>query len=1000
MRIIKFLLLCLSFILLGSTVVFAQQKTVTGTITDETGMTLPGVTVKIKDSTTGTISDYDGNYSIAANSGDILEFTFVGTRSQSITVGANNIINVVMKEESTMLTETVVIGYGSAKKRDLTGSIASIKGSDIADLPSSNPVSSIQGKVAGVQITNSGKAGEAPDVRIRGTNSINGTKPLYVVDGLFNDNINFLNPSDIESMEILKDPSSLAIFGVRGANGVIIVTTKSAKEGKTVVSINSSVGAKMVPNKMEMTNAMQFKELYNEQRINEGITIPYDYTNWQANTDWQEEIFQTGLVTNNNISISGSGERSKFYMGVGYTMEEGIIKNEKMDRITINLNNEYSVTKNLKFGFQVSGYKANLANYKSVTAAILAAPVAPVYNEEYGLYYSLPDFQRAQVSNPMVDIELKKNTSKPVEYRVVGNLYADWTFLKDFNFRASFSADYGFNLGRTYSPLVAVYNPDITNGAPVDSISKKTSVSQYQNLYTKTQTDFLLTYKKQFNEDHGLTLTGGFTTYFNSYTQIDGNRIQGSMAIPDDQRYWYLSIGDPSTATNGSGQWAQTTASVLFRALYNYQNKYLLNGSFRRDGTSQFYLTNNAWQNFGAVGAGWVITNEDFMKNQHVFDLLKLKASWGVLGSQNIDESWRYPAYPEMLNTSSIFGKEKSVIPGYSPLYLPDADLRWERNYAWETGFEAYFLKNQLRVEAVYYNKTTKGFLAIIETGMGTTDGLKNVGDIHNNGFELSASWNSTIGKDWTYSVNANITTLNNKVKNYTGVPVGMSRTADGYPIAYFYGYKSAGIYQTQTEINQSPENTIGTVKPGDIKFRDIDGDDKITPADRTMIGNPTPDFTYGGSITVGYKGIDLAVDVMGVYGNEIFKEWNRKTYGQFNYQIQRMDRWNGVGTSNWEPSLNSTNTNAQEYSDYYIEDGSFFRIRNIQLGYNFKPELLKSLKIQSLRLYVNAQNPVTFANNTGYTPEIHSTSAVQFGVDTGTYPLPAIYTFGFNLNF
>ncbi len=997
--IIRVMLFCCLFFVGVSA--FAQQKTITGTVTDETGETLIGATVMVQGSSLGVMTDVDGKYSIQASQGDMLNFTYVGMESQSIKVGTNPVISVVLKELTNMLTETVVIGYGSARKRDLTGSIASIKGSDIADLPSSNPVSSIQGKVAGVQITNSGKAGEAPDVRIRGTNSINGGKPLYVVDGLFNDNINFLNPADVESMEILKDPSSLAIFGVRGANGVIIVTTKSAKEGKTVVSINSSVGAKIVPNKMEMTNAMQFKELYNEQRINEGITTPYDYTNWQANTDWQDEIFQTGLVTNNNISISGANDRSKFYMGVGYSYEDGIIKNENMNRITINLNNEYKVTDDLKFGFQVSGYKANLANYKSVTPSILAAPISSVYNNEYGLYYSLPDFQRSQVANPMVDVELRKNTSKPVEYRAIGNLYADWTFLKDFNFRASFSADYGVNLGRTYSPLIAVYNPDIVNAAPIDSLSKQTSVNQYQNLYTKTQTDFLLTYKKQINEDHGLTLTGGFTTYFNSYTQIDGARMQGTMSIPDYQRYWYLSIGDPSTATNGSGQWSNSTTSVLFRALYNYQNKYLLNGSFRRDGSSQFSYTNNTWQNFGALGAGWVISSEEFMKDQHVFDYLKLKGSWGVLGSQNIDEAWRYPAFPEMENTASgIFGPDETVYPGYTPKYLADPDLEWEKNYSWETGFEAYLLRNQLRVEAVYYNKLTKGFLAIVPGVSGTIPGLSNVGDIQNKGIEASASWNSTIGSDWTYSVSANITTLNNKVKNYTGVPVDMAMTADGYPIAFFFGYKSAGIYQTQAEIDQSPENTMSPVKPGDIRFQDVDGDDKITTADRTMIGNPTPDFTYGGSITVGYKGIDLTVDVMGVYGNEIFKDWNRLTYGQFNYQIQRMDRWHGVGTSNWEPSLNSTNTNAQEYSDYYIEDGSFFRIRNIQLGYNFKPEILKSLKIQSLRLYVNAQNPITFANNTGFTPEIYSTSAVKFGVDSGTYPLPAIYTFGINLNF
>ena len=999
MKIINLLGFYCLFSLLFCSAAIAQQKTVTGSITDETGMTLPGVTIKILDSTAGTISDYNGNYSIECKAENVLQFEFVGMRTERRTVGTNSIINVVMKEEATMLTETVVIGYGSAKKRDLTGSISSVKGADVANRPSSNPVASIQGKVAGVQITNTGKAGDTPDIRIRGTNSINGSKPLYVVDGLFNDNINFINPEDIESMEILKDPSSLAIFGVRGANGVIIITTKSAKEGKTVVNVNSSLGMKQVSKKMEMTDALQFKELYNEQRINENITTPYDYTNYQANTDWQDEIFQTGWMTYNNVSISGASEKNKFYMSIGYMMEEGVIKNEKMDKITINLNDEYIMNKNLKFGFQVSGYKANLANYKGVGAAVLAAPVSPVFNEEYQLYTALPDFQRSQISNPMVDIDLKSNTKPATEYRGIGNIYGELTFLKDFNFRIALSADYGFNQNREYIPLIAVYNPDIVNAAPIDSLEKITRIYQTQNVWAKTQSDFLLTYRKQI-EDHSLTLTGGFTTYYRYMSEVSANRTQGSgQPIPNDERYWYVNLGDPSTSSNGSSQWDEATLSVLFRGLYNYKNKYLVNASYRRDGSSHFYPVGNAWENFGAIGAGWVMTEEDFMKNQSFLDFLKIKGSWGILGSPNIDETWRYPAYPEMQNTSSaVFGKEETVYPGYTPKYLYDSDLKWEKIHSWEAGFEANMIQNKFHIEALYFNKMTKGFLAIVPGLAGTVPGLKNLGDIKNQGVELSASWRATIGEDWTYSISGNLTTLDNTVYKYDNT-VDMSRTNDGYPIGYFYGYKSIGVYQTQAEIDQSPVSTIGDVIPGDLKFADIDGDKKITTKDRTMIGNPTPDFTYGISLNIGYKNIDLSMDMMGVYGNEIFKNWNRNPYSQFNYQIERMDRWRGPGTSNWEPILSNERTNTKQASTYYIEDGSFFRIRNIQLGYNFSTSLLKSIRLQSLRFYLNAQNPVTFANNTGFTPEIGG-STVQFGVDNGTYPIPSVYTFGFNLSF
>lgn len=989
-------LLAVLFCVMPGVMLFAQSKTITGTVRDRSGESLIGVSVLVENTTRRAVTDFDGKYSIMASEGDVLQFSYIGMKPQSKAVAGSNVIDVTLEENSEQLAEVVVIGYGSASKRDLTGSIVSLKGSDVADRPASNPLASIQGKVAGVQITNSGQAGAEPDIRIRGTNSINGAKPLYIVDGLFNDNINFLNPADIESMEVLKDPSSLAIFGVRGANGVIIITTKTAKKGKVVVNVNGTVGAKQVasPMRMKLTNAPQFMELYNEQRLNQGITTPYDYTNWQDNTDWQDEIFQTGLMTYDNISISGATDRSKFYMGLGYMYEEGIIKHESMNKISLNLNGEFAVTDGLKFGFQVNGYKANPANSKSVSTAIVAAPIAPVRDAASGLLHTMPDFQRSQVWNPMVDIDLKKDTRIPDEYRIAGSIYGDWTFLKDFNFRASFFADYGFNQTREYSPLVSVFNPELSTG--IDELVRETSITQSKNTYTKLQSDLTLTWKKRFGL-HGLTLTGGFTAYYNAFTEISGSRKQyADTPIPNDPKYWYLTIGDPSVATNGGGQWETTTASWLLRALYSYDDKYLLNASYRCDGASAFAYNGNTWENFGAVGLAWVMTEEDFMSRQRVFDYLKLKGSWGILGSQNIDPSWRYPGYPEMENTSTgIFGD--NIYPGYTPKYLPDPDLHWERVYSWEVGLDAYSLRNRLHVEANYFHKLTKGFLAIVPGVSGTVPGLSNLGDIRNSGVELAASWSDKIG-DWNYSISGNLTTLSNKVMKYDNI-VDMSRTSDGYPIGYFYGYKVIGVYQTAAEIAQSPQSKIADVYPGDLKFSDENGDGLITTDDRTMIGNPTPDFTYGGSVSVGYKNIDLSVDVMGAYGNEIFRNWNRNAYAQFNYQIEQMDRWHGAGTSNWVPILNNERSNNREISSYYIEDGSYFRIRNIQLGYNFDRKVLDALRMQSFRVYLNVQNPFTFKNNTGYTPEIGG-STVQFGVDNGTYPIPVIYTFGFNLTF
>ena len=455
---------------------FSQTKTVTGTVTDVLGEPLIGASVLVQGTSNGVITNIDGKYSIQVTPENTLEFSYVGMQKQAIRVGSQSVIDVQMKDDSQMLAETVVIGYGSAKKRDLTGSITNIKGDEIANKPVVNPVSALQGKVAGVQVINSGKAGAEPEIRVRGTNSINGYKPLYVVDGLFNDNINFLNPQDIESMEILKDPSSLAIFGVRGANGVIIITTKKAREGQTRVNINGSFGFKAITDKIAMVDADGFKTLYNEQLKNEG-NPEFNFTDWTGNTNWQDEIFQTGFITNNNISITGASAKHSFYLGAGYAYEQGNIKKEKYSKITLNVSNDYKVTDNFKVGFQFNGARMLPADTKSVATALRAAPVAHVFNEEYGLYTTLPGFQKAQMNNPMVDVELKANTTKAENYRTSGNVYGEWDFLKHFQFKVVYSMDYSSNSTRKYTPIIKVFDNSVEG--KIETLGDgKTGVSQ------------------------------------------------------------------------------------------------------------------------------------------------------------------------------------------------------------------------------------------------------------------------------------------------------------------------------------------------------------------------------------------------------------------------------------------------------------------------------------------------------------------------------------------
>lgn len=982
------------------------QSTVTGKVIGADGVPVEGVSVVEQGTTNGATTGESGNFTLTVKDlNATLVISSVGYTEQKIALKGQSDITVVLEKSGAKeLEQIVVIGYGAAQKRDLTGSIVSIDAEEIANRPATNALSLLSGKVAGLTVVNSGRPGAEPDIRIRGTSSINGVRPVYVVDGILNNNINFLNPADIASIEILKDPSSLAIFGVRGANGAIVITTKKAKAGQTNVNFNTSVGLKVVQDKMELTNGDQFRELVNEQFINDGeepmVFDPY----WTANTNWQDEIFQKGVVTYNHLSLSNATEKNRIYLGLGYTSEQGVIKNELYKKYTLNFTDELKVTDNLKFGVVFNGYRAELPLERGVDGAMRAAPIGPVWGPAGKYLYTLPSFQRAQVFNPLFQILYNEGTLIAREFRAVGSIYGDWTFLNDFNFRVQLFADYGFNTRRSYQNQIFFYNPD-KGGDNIDSIRPETAVFQSQNIFPKTQMDYLLTYKKDFDK-HEISVLAGITSYYQKFEGV-GSSVQqgGALVIPNNPDKWYVDkVGDPATKVGSGSAWEDASLSYLARVLYNFDEKYLINASFRRDGSSQFYPLNNAWKNFGAVGLGWIISRENFFNNQEFFDLLKLKGSWGVLGSKNIDDDFRYPAYPTLTNRNSgVFGE--NVVPAIEPEYIVDPSLTWEEVHSYEVGIEADFMDRDFHFEANYYSRLTKNVITLIQGPTGTNPVIGNLGEIENKGLEFIASWQKDFSNGIGLQIAGNLTTINNKVikLNKTGFRItagtnGVAWTEAGLPIGVFYGYRHVGIYQSNADIKQSPKSSI-TVYPGDIKFADINGDGEITPDDRTIIGNPTPDFTYGGAINLNYKGIDFGLDLQGVYGNEIYRAWNIGQFATMNYQIARLDRWHGAGTSNWEPLLSLSHGNNYENSTYFIEDGSFFRVRNVQLGYTFKPDMLNKAGIKSLRIYVNAQNIATFANNTGYTPEIGG-SPIEFGIDNGTYPVPTIYSAGLNLNF
>jgi len=1003
-------ILLLLVALVSASSLFAQNIRVQGVIVDKkTGETLIGSSIIQKGTTNGTTAGVNGDFTLSVPQNSVLVVSYIGYVSKEIKAINASTLRIELEAETQALDEVVVVGYGTARKRDLTGSIVNVSGKDLAGKPNSNPVASLQGKVTGLSVVNTGKPSEDPDIRIRGTVSRNQTKPLYIVDGIFNDNISFVNPADIESMEVLKDPSSLAIFGVRGANGVIIVTTKKGAEGKVTVSVNSSLGVKNIVGTPKMTDRTGFMTLYDEQRANQGSVAYPNYGLFSGNTNWVDLISQkNALINSNSISISSGTDKNKLYVGFGYMDEQGLIKNETYNKFTVSVNDELKLNKNLKIGINVNGSKANKPQLHDFSAAINATPIVEPFNTTYGVYNKLPDaIGGPQIGNPLMFVEGNKNTQLNKEYRFLANGFLEYVFLKDFTFKVNYYADLGYNDGTTYNPLFKVYNAEETRpDYMVVNWNAKSSVEQYKNNYSKIQQDYLLTYKKQFG-DHGITLLGGFTTYFENYSQTKGQVSQyaGGDPIPYDKRWWYLDVypyGDPSsriilTDANSPSEWDRSTVSTLFRALYNYKGKYNLNASFRRDGSSEI-SPSHRYQNFWAVGGSWYLTQEGFMQGQTLFDNLKLKASVGQLGNQYTGV--HYPYYPNYIaGSSAVFGS--NIVPAYELAYKNNPNLKWETVNAYEGGVEMDLLHNRLHFEANYYDKRTKDLLTMVNDG--ANNFYMNAGSIKSSGLEFLATWNQSVNKDLSYSISGNLTTMNNKVlsvwKDGYKYYDGNSVTEAGNPLGYFYGYQVEGVYQSYADKLASPVNTLGDYGPGDLKFKDVNGDNKINSDDRVKIGNPTPDFTYGFSGTLNYKGFDLVVDFQGVYGNEVWRSWgNGASFAVFNYRDARLGRWTGAGTSNWEPKVGNDAINNLP-SSYMIEDGSYIRLRNVQLGYNFNHKSLSKLGISSLRFYVSGQNLVTWKHNSGFTPEAGG-SATQFGVDNGGYPVPAITTAGFNITF
>ncbi|WP_243745654.1 SusC/RagA family TonB-linked outer membrane protein [Segetibacter sp. 3557_3] len=1005
---VRMLRVCMFLLMVGYGALPAMARyadiIIKGKVTSGTGESLAGVSVEVKGTTVGASTDVNGNFTVTADESATLVFSYVGYGSQEVLVNNRSTINVTMSTSSGQLEQVVVVGYGTQRKRDLTGSVTSVKGEDVARMPNTNPIASLQGKVAGLTITNSGNAGSSPVVRIRGINSTNSASPVYVVDGVLHDNIDFLNPADIETIDVLRDPSSIAIYGLRGANGVIAITSKKAARGQTRVNFTSSLGVQRVINRIAVTDAEGFKKLYAAQLSNLGAA-PFDFTNYTANTNWQDEIFRDALININSLGFSNSSEKSTTLLNIGYTNQDGVLKYDNYKRYLVRLNEEIRFNDKIKVGGSITGFHwISNPEAAGLNNALWAAPIVPIKTDT-GTYYSMPSFQRAQVGNPVAALNRNTRTSISKGFRIVGSLFAEVKFLKSFTWRSTVYTDLGFNNSRDYSPLPFAFvnlgegtNPTTTT---YDN-TVRTGVSQSQSESKRFQQDHTLTFDKKLGSDHALTVLAGFTSIYSHGSSINGNRRDTTVNVPNNPDFWYLStinINNPGAFGGGGSE--SSIVGAFGRVSYAYKGKYLLNATLRRDGSSKF-APENRWGTFSSLGVGWVVTDDSFFNNVKTINFLKLRGAWGETGNANgfADNLYR----PGISNASTaVFGN--NVYTAIQASYIPDPNLHWEVVRGFDVGLDMKMFNNRLNAELNLYDRTTTDILTALTLPNESRSYFTNLGKITNKGIELSLGWSDKIGKDFTYSFSPNFS-YNENVVNSIGDKTnfqlignnGANLTETGKSIGYFYGYRQTGIYQTTADITKSAAFTNSL--PGDIAFADINGDGLITSADRTYLGTPFPPYSFGLSLSFGYKGFDAMFEGQGVAGNKIYTQRRIANFTVLNYESNRLNAWTTPGSTNIEPILDNSRGNNYLFSSYYLEPGDYFRIRTVQIGYTFGRNALSFLGIQKARIYLSGQNIVSWSQVTGYTPEAQIGSILGGGADNGVYPVPATYSFGVNVNF
>ncbi|RRA97764.1 SusC/RagA family TonB-linked outer membrane protein [Larkinella rosea] len=1028
--------------------VIVQERRISGRVSaDENADGLPGVSVALKNSTRGTTTDGSGNYSVTIpNEGGTLVFSFIGYVTQEVPVGSQSTINISLKQSDQTLNEVVVVGYGTQQKRDVTGSIASISTKNIKDQPVPNIVEGLTGRLPGVLIQqNTGAPGNSPSIKIRGLGSISaGNGPLVVIDGqplnsgdLANGGgLNLLNPNDIDKIDILKDASATAIYGSRGANGVVVVTTKRGKSGQARLTFDYYTGVQQITKKMDMLNAQQFaefsKEAFNNAYLErvpgskiddpnsvraagqryryprgEIAGVSFDNPGALSSYDYQDMIFQNAPISSYQLSASGGSDKIQYMVSGNYLNQKGVVKRSGIDRYTIRTNIDAQITSFLKMGVSLSPSfsvenRANTdghwASNGVINAALSLPPFIPIYQPNTTVYnsqafYAAP-YDWPGITNPVANIYEIDNQVRTT--RLLGNAYAE--------VKLPFGVLYRGTIGGDIRQLRQNYYQ--TSALPLNQLLPPTANSAYAENSQELNwvTNHTLTYNKEIGPDHRFEVLVGLESQKNDFerTRIDANNFPNDIVRTVNAG----TIVGTNSSRNVRDQWS--LASYFGRVSYSFKDRYLANASFRRDGSSRFGA-NNRWGTFPSASVGWRVSEESFLKNNRIISELKIKASYGLSGNNAF--TGNYPSIGLLGPDNYVLGN--ALANGLAVNSIGNDNLTWEKSRQTDIGLELGILSNRIFLTADYYKRITTDLLLAVQvpTLTGFTSAVKNIGKVENKGLELALNTRNLTGA-FSWNTDLNFSFNRNKVLALgpTGDPIrsgtGVGETnitMIGEPLGSFYGYQQLGVFKNQAELDAYPH--FADARPGDVKFADVNGDGKVDANDRTLIGNNQPDFIYGMTNTFTYKGIDLGIVIQGVQGSTILN-LSRRFYenleGNANELTTVLNRWRspdqpGDGKT---PRANTRSTgNNNAVSSRWIEDASYFRIRNITVGYNLRKTLIQKVKLQSLRVYGGVQNVLTVSKYLGYNPEVSGYEGpLTGGVDYGSYPLARTYTIGVNI--